>query len=87
VDTLVHEQFLGLDGEGSITVPAAFRDRPVLPAPRRPDEPIDDVAGSVRDLIAEGKIKHFGLSEAGAQTVRVARQLPIGSKDKNVRHS
>jgi aryl-alcohol dehydrogenase-like predicted oxidoreductase len=30
--------------------------------------PIEDVAGTVKDLIAEGKVKHFGLSEAGAQT-------------------
>jgi aryl-alcohol dehydrogenase-like predicted oxidoreductase len=37
-----------------------------------PDVPIEDVAGTVRDLIAEGKVKHFGLSEAGAQTIRRA---------------
>lgn len=37
-----------------------------------PTVPIEDVAGAVRDLIAEGKVKHFGLSEAGAQTVRRA---------------
>src|SRR5439155_424639 len=35
-----------------------------------PDVPIEDVAGTVRDLIAEGKVKHFGLSEAGVQTIR-----------------
>jgi aryl-alcohol dehydrogenase-like predicted oxidoreductase len=35
-----------------------------------PEVPIEDVAGAVRDLIAEGKVKHFGLSEPGAQTVR-----------------
>jgi aryl-alcohol dehydrogenase-like predicted oxidoreductase len=34
-----------------------------------PDVPIEDVAGAVKDLIAEGKVKHFGLSEAGAQTI------------------
>lgn len=34
-----------------------------------PAVPIEDVAGTVRDLIAEGKVKHFGLSEAGAQTI------------------
>ncbi|RYY10750.1 MAG: aldo/keto reductase, partial [Alphaproteobacteria bacterium] len=34
--------------------------------------PIEDVAGTVRDLIAEGKVKHFGLSEPGAETVRRA---------------
>jgi aryl-alcohol dehydrogenase-like predicted oxidoreductase len=33
-----------------------------------PDVPIEDVAGAVRDLIQEGKVKHFGLSEAGVQT-------------------
>lgn len=37
-----------------------------------PDVPIEDVAGTVKDLIAEGKVKHFGLSEAGAQTIRRA---------------
>jgi aryl-alcohol dehydrogenase-like predicted oxidoreductase len=37
-----------------------------------PDVPIEDVAGAVKDLIAEGKVKHFGLSEPGAQTVRRA---------------
>jgi aryl-alcohol dehydrogenase-like predicted oxidoreductase len=34
--------------------------------------PIEDVAGTVRDLIREGKVKHFGLSEAGVQTIRRA---------------
>src|SRR5271155_2925015 len=34
--------------------------------------PIEDVAGAVRDLIQEGKVKHFGMSEAGAQTIRRA---------------
>jgi aryl-alcohol dehydrogenase-like predicted oxidoreductase len=37
-----------------------------------PAVPIEDVAGAVRDLIAEGKVRHFGLSEAGAQTIRRA---------------
>ena len=37
-----------------------------------PDVPIEDVAGTVKDLIEEGKVKHFGLSEAGAQTIRRA---------------
>jgi len=37
-----------------------------------PDVPIEDVAGAVKDLIVEGKVKHFGLSEAGVQTVRRA---------------
>jgi aryl-alcohol dehydrogenase-like predicted oxidoreductase len=35
-----------------------------------PNVPIEDVAGTVKDLIAEGKVRHFGLSEANAQTVR-----------------
>jgi aryl-alcohol dehydrogenase-like predicted oxidoreductase len=34
-----------------------------------PDVPIEDVAGAVKDLIRQGKVKHFGLSEAGAQTI------------------
>ncbi|OUJ11612.1 aldo/keto reductase [Acetobacter sp. DsW_063] len=37
-----------------------------------PETPIEDVAGTVKDLIAEGKVKHFGLSEAGPQTIRRA---------------
>lgn len=37
-----------------------------------PDVPIEDVAGAVRDLIGEGKVRHFGLSEAGVQTIRRA---------------
>ncbi|HEY5382562.1 MAG TPA: aldo/keto reductase [Acidobacteriaceae bacterium] len=40
-----------------------------------PDVPIEDVAGTVRDLIAEGKVKHFGLSEAGVQTIRRAHAV------------
>jgi aryl-alcohol dehydrogenase-like predicted oxidoreductase len=37
-----------------------------------PQVPIEDVAGAVRDLIQDGKVKHFGLSEAGAKTIRRA---------------
>jgi aryl-alcohol dehydrogenase-like predicted oxidoreductase len=37
--------------------------------------PIEDVAGAVKDLIAEGKVKHFGLSEAGANTIRRAHAV------------
>ena len=37
-----------------------------------PDVPIEDVAGAVKDLIQEGKLRHFGLSEAGVQTIRRA---------------
>ncbi len=40
-----------------------------------PDVPIEEVAGAVKGLIEEGKIKHFGLSEAGAQTVRRAHAV------------
>ncbi len=39
------------------------------------DVPIEDVAGAVRDLIREGKVKHFGLSEAGARTIRRAHAV------------
>jgi aryl-alcohol dehydrogenase-like predicted oxidoreductase len=35
-----------------------------------PEVPIEDVAGAVKELIAEGKVRHFGLSEAGVQTIR-----------------
>jgi aryl-alcohol dehydrogenase-like predicted oxidoreductase len=40
-----------------------------------PDVPIEDVAGAVNDLIAQGKVKHFGLSEAGAATIRRAHAV------------
>src|SRR5216110_408080 len=40
-----------------------------------PDVPIEDVAAAVKDLIQEGKVKHFGLSEAGAQTIRRAHAV------------
>jgi aryl-alcohol dehydrogenase-like predicted oxidoreductase len=40
-----------------------------------PKVPIEEVAGTVRDLIAEGKVLHFGLSEAGAQTIRRAHAV------------
>jgi aryl-alcohol dehydrogenase-like predicted oxidoreductase len=40
-----------------------------------PNIPIEDVAGTVKDLIAEGKVKHFGMSEAGAATIRKAHTV------------
>lgn len=40
-----------------------------------PDVPIEEVAGTVRDLIAEGKVRHFGLSEASARTIRRAHAV------------
>jgi len=40
-----------------------------------PDVPIEDVAGAVKQLIQEGKVKHFGLSEAGALTIRRAHEV------------
>jgi aryl-alcohol dehydrogenase-like predicted oxidoreductase len=40
-----------------------------------PDVPIEDVAGAVKDLIREGKVKHFGLSEAGVETIRRAHAV------------
>jgi len=40
-----------------------------------PNVPIEDVAGAVKDLIQQGKVKHFGLSEAGAQTIRRANAV------------
>jgi hypothetical protein len=40
-----------------------------------PNVPIEDVAGTVKELIAEGKVKHFGLSEAGADTIRRAHAV------------
>ncbi len=40
-----------------------------------PNVPIEDVAGTVKDLISEGKVKHFGLSEAGVKTIRKAHAV------------
>ena len=40
-----------------------------------PDVPIEDVAGAVKELIAQGKVKHFGMSEAGVQTIRRANAV------------
>jgi aryl-alcohol dehydrogenase-like predicted oxidoreductase len=40
-----------------------------------PEVPIEDVAGTIRDLIAQGKVKHYGLSEAGAATIRRAHAI------------
>lgn len=40
-----------------------------------PNVPIEEVAGTVKELIGEGKVKHFGLSEAGAQTIRQAHAV------------
>jgi len=40
-----------------------------------PDVPIEDVAGAVKDLIQQGKVKHFGLSEAAASTIRRAHAV------------
>ena len=45
-----------------------------------PNVPIADVAGAVKDLIQQGKVRHFGLSEAGAQTIRRAHAVqPVTS--------
>jgi aryl-alcohol dehydrogenase-like predicted oxidoreductase len=40
-----------------------------------PDVPLEDVAGTVKDLIAEGKVRHFGMSEAGVQSIRSAHAV------------
>src|SRR5437016_2875713 len=40
-----------------------------------PNVPIEDVAGTVKDLIAQGKVKHFGMSEAGVKTIRRAHAV------------
>ena len=45
-----------------------------------PNVPIEDVAGTVKELVLQGKVKHFGLSEAGAQTIRQAHAvLPVAA--------
>jgi aryl-alcohol dehydrogenase-like predicted oxidoreductase len=40
-----------------------------------PEVPIEDVAGAVKELIKEGKVKHFGMSEAAVQTIRLAHAI------------
>lgn len=40
-----------------------------------PNIPIEEVAGTVRDLVMEGKVKHFGLSEAGVESIRKAHSV------------
>ena len=47
----------------------------LLPHRVDPNEPIEDVGGAVKDLIHEGKVKHFGLSEPGVQTIRRAHAV------------
>ena len=50
-----------------------------------PDVPIEDVAGTMKDLIAEGKVTYYGLSEAGAQTIRRAHAVhPVSGDSKRV---
>ena len=50
-------------------------DRSVVPAPRRPQRPDRGVAGTVKQLIEQGKVRHFGLSEASAGTIRRAHTV------------
>ena len=65
-----NEKFIGEAVKG-------FRDDIVILYQHRvdPNVPIEDVAGAVKDLIAEGKVKYFGLSEAGPQTIRKAHAV------------
>jgi len=50
--------------------------------------PIEDVAGAVKELIQQGKVKHFGLSEAAAQTIRRAHAVqPVTACRANIRYS
>jgi aryl-alcohol dehydrogenase-like predicted oxidoreductase len=51
-----------------------------------PTVPIEDVAGTVKDLIREGKVNHFGLSEAGARTIRRAHAVQPVSALQSERH-
>src|SRR5438093_3652768 len=53
-----------------------------------PDVPIEDVAGAVKALIREGKVRHLGLSEPGAQTIRcahAAQRRTAGQRESHVR--
>ena len=64
-------------GRRGLAAPAAASTRIDLFYQHRvdPEVPIEDVAGTVKELIREGKVKHFGLSEAGAQTIRRAHAV------------
>jgi hypothetical protein len=59
----------------SIAVLAAHPGDPSSACRVDPDVPIEDVAGTVKELIWEGKVKHFGLSEPGANTIRRAHAV------------
>ncbi|SHK13867.1 aldo/keto reductase [Chryseobacterium polytrichastri] len=48
-----------------------------------PNVPIEEVAGTVKDLISEGKVKYFGLSEAGSETIRKAHEVQLVSAVQN----
>ena len=52
-----------------------------------PEVPIEDVAGAVKDLIEEGKVKHFGLSEAAVQTIRRADNFGLFTVNSNLIYS
>ena len=56
-------------GRRDVAAPADRPRRPALPASIDPTVPIEDVAGTVKDLISQGKVLHFGLSEPGLETV------------------
>ncbi|WP_281033215.1 aldo/keto reductase [Rhizobium leguminosarum] len=72
-----HEQPAGTDPRGGQALKRLKTDVIDLFYQHRvdPDVPIEDVAGTVKALIAEGKVRHFGLSEAGAQTIRRAHAV------------
>jgi len=55
----------------------AFREMRVDAPVSKRDVPIEDVAGAVKELIQQGKVKHFGLSEARAQTIRRAHTIQL----------
>ena len=60
--------------------------RTVFPARVDPNVPIEDVAGAVKELIVEGKVLHFGLSQASAKTIRRAHAIqPVSAVRRNTR--
>ena len=53
-----------------------------------PNVPMEDVAGAVKDLIQQGKVKHFGLSEAGVESIRRAHKVqPVTALQSEIRSS
>ena len=61
--------------EGSLDAARHRLRRPLLPAPGRPNVPIEETVGAMAELVGEGKVRHIGLSEAAPETIRRANAV------------